>query len=108
MNFTPAFMAHANDPTFVIAGANGPNPGIYAANAGIDAAHKGQILVSDMAPFALRATRAAPARWAELQARIRAAGEPPMTPPTTPGGTGTLVAGAVALAILGAIWRWYT
>jgi hypothetical protein len=104
MNFTPAFMAHAGDPSFVIAGKDGPNAVIFRDNAGISR-DGATITVGDMAPFAMRGAHGA--RWAELQARIRAVGEPPITPAPAPGGTGTLVAGAIALAALAAIWHYY-
>lgn len=112
LNFTPAFMSHANEPDFIIAGKNGPRAEIFRDNAGISR-DGSTIRVSDMAPFALRATRSNPKRWAELQARIRAAGDPGMTPPpilppSAPGGTGTLIAGAVVLGAMAAAYHFLT
>jgi hypothetical protein len=74
MNFLPAFMPHAGDPSFVLVRADNDPHGFYRDNAGLDVGHKGWIEVGDMAKVANGAKARNPKKWAELQERLSSAG----------------------------------
>lgn len=77
VNFTPAFVEHADEPSWVIAAEGGPRQDIYRANRAIDRAGKGWIQVSDLGAFVDGATAGRPGYWAEVVGRYRAvAGSP--------------------------------
>jgi peptidoglycan hydrolase-like protein with peptidoglycan-binding domain len=115
MNFLPAYMPHAGDPSFVLARKGGLNDAAdkrsadwYDANAGVDVEHKGWIQVSDMKRFAVKAQSDDPAKWAELRARMAATGEtPPSTVPSGSGGTAAVVAVLALLAAAGGYAAWH-
>jgi hypothetical protein len=116
--FAPAFMAHADDPSFPlyryrpIAGMpairaseaewatyNATHSDAYAENRGLDVARKGFISVGDLRAR-LERTAAKSARWASVSARVRELGGG-----TQPGGAGLVVALLlVAATTVGAWW----
>lgn len=67
--FLPAFLGHANEPTFVLCGAAGPLAWAYKANSGFDTAHKGTITPTDLVAAVARACVGG--RWAEIVARMQ-------------------------------------
>ena len=103
MNFTPAFIAHAAEPDYVIARKGDPKTGwIYDANPVFDDDRKGTILVRDMGDQIEDAKRSDPGYWAELVARQKAEGQS-----TAVGGGGSgLLVGGVLVAIAGGLAWW--
>jgi hypothetical protein len=90
MNFLPAYMQHASDPTFVLAKSGSK---VYDANPGFDVDKKGAIVVADLTRWTQR--NAQGARWNNLAAQMRAAGDAP------PSGMGLVGGGQIALLLLG-------
>jgi hypothetical protein len=90
INYLPAFMPHAKDPSFVLAR---PGGGFYDKNKGLDVGQKGYIEVADMAKVANRAAQGA--KWNELVARLAAVGDTP--PPSL------LVANVLGLLFVGGV-----
>lgn len=95
INFLPAFMAHAGDPSFVLAKAGSK---IYESNRGIDVDKKGWIEVGDLPRFAARTQTQGdgPRKWAELKARLAAVGG--TSPPA-----GIRVANVLGLLFVGGV-----
>jgi Transglutaminase-like superfamily len=91
INFMPAYIGHAGDPSFVLARRTPGDDGsaawlaahhgdIYANNRGLDVGGKGWIEVGDMGKVVRRTINAIPAKWAELAGRMGAAGDPAELP----------------------------
>lgn len=68
--FMPALLEHADDPSFVLCGLNGPYAEDYAENEGFDTGKKGAITPADLVAATVRATGP---RTLELIARVIAA-----------------------------------
>lgn len=100
-NFLPAFLAHTNDPEFVLAEKGEKDVhGWYRWNASLDMDKDGKIQVRDLAAAVEAAKRARAPYWAEVLARLEAVEQHGPDDPPSP--AGTLAALGAVLAVLGA------
>jgi Transglutaminase-like superfamily len=110
LNYHPAHIRHAGDPSFVLtrrspgddgsAAWRAAHPGDdYANNAGLDFGHKGWIEVADMSRWVFAVTHAAGtnAKFVELAERMNALGDPAAIPELSALTTGFVLVAATAI-----------